>query len=93
MSITNAVLENLPQNRVSKKYIFLGPFLCTFVQPKTSYKLSVNIDLVYSTWIYIHYTMYVHIVRKCNIITHSFVFLDNLYFASFTKHEIVYCLK
>ena len=46
VSINNAVLENLPYNRDTyvKKYVFLDPFLCNFVRPKTCNKLSVNID-------------------------------------------------
>ena len=51
MSITNAVLENLPQNRdislnYKRKIIFLDPFLCKFLQDKTWDKQSVNIDHV-----------------------------------------------
>ena len=53
MSITNAVLENLPQNRYNflskQKIIFLAPFLSNFMRPKTWDKLSVNIDYVYCT--------------------------------------------
>ena len=51
--MTIAILENLPQNRanflVNKKNIFLDPVLCNFVRPKTSDKLSVNIDHVFCT--------------------------------------------
>ena len=47
MSITiTAVLENFPQDRdkfINLKDLFLHPFLCNFVRPKTSDKLSVNI--------------------------------------------------
>ena len=49
MSITNAVLEKFPQNRDNffmLKDIFPNPFLCNFMQQKTSGKPSVNIDLV-----------------------------------------------
>ena len=53
MFITNAVLKNLPLNRDNflkyKKYIYLDPFLCNFVRPKTWDKLSVNINHVYCT--------------------------------------------
>ena len=42
MFITNAVLENGPQNR--HNFIFLDPFLCNFLRPKTWDKMSVNID-------------------------------------------------
>ena len=54
MSITNAVLENWPKTRdnfLNKKKIYIGifldPFLCNFVRPNTSGKLSVNIDDIY----------------------------------------------
>ena len=45
MSITNAVLENLPQNRDyslkwKKTYIFLDSLLCNFVRLKPSDKLA-----------------------------------------------------
>ena len=40
VSITNAVLDNLPQN------LDMDHFLCNFVLSKTSDKLCVNIDKV-----------------------------------------------
>ena len=46
---TNTVLQIDPLIGItflSKKYIFLDPFLCNFMRPKTSDKLSVNIDHV-----------------------------------------------
>ena len=46
MSITNAVLETLPQNS-KKKYMFLDPFDIQFYgTPKTCDNMSVNIDIV-----------------------------------------------
>ena len=55
MSITNAVLKNLPQNRdnflkLKKINIFLVPFLFNYMRSKTWDKLTVNIDHVYCTY-------------------------------------------
>ena len=77
-----------------KKYnIFLDPFLCYFMLPKTTDNLSVNIDHVYCTVYSVHAIIHImHLIKQRTSDYRSFniIFTVDINFPSFMQSKRLY---